>query len=167
MRARALYGIVVVVRIVTVVWASLHLPAQIATHFGPSGAADGWGTRSGYITFDIIISAALVLGLPMLVTLVLRGSGAGLNIPHKDYWMRPENKPLLRRRLMADMLFLGGTTGLLLSWVDVEVVRANALATPVMDATSWVAIVAFVIVTIGYSIWMATVRYAVPMGQRA
>ena len=68
---------------------------------------------------------------------------------------------------MADMLFLGGTTGLLLSWVDVEVVRANALATPVMDATSWVAIVAFVIVTIGYSIWMATVRYAVPMGQRA
>ena len=167
MRARALYGFVVVVRIVTLVWVSFSLPGQVATHFGPTGAADGWGTRSGYITFDIIISAALVLGLPMLVTPILRGSGAGLNIPHKDFWMRPENKPLLRRRLMVDMLFLGGATGLLLSWIDVEVVRANTLATPVMGATSWVAIVGFVVVTIGYSIWMATVRYAVPTGQRA
>jgi uncharacterized membrane protein len=166
MRARALYGFVVVVRIVTLVWASLNLPEQIATHFGPSGAADGWGTRASYVTFDIIISAALVLGLPMLVGVLLRGSGAGLNIPHKDYWMRPENKPRFRRRMMVDMLFLGGATGLLLSWIDVEVVRANALAAPAMGATSWVAIVAFVVVMIGYSIWMATVRYAVPMGQR-
>ena len=164
---RALYATVVAVRIVTLVWAATHLPEQIATHFGASGAADGWGTRGGYLAFDIAISAALVLGLPMLVGVMVRGSGVGLSIPHKDYWLRPENRPQLQRRLMADMLFLGGAVGLLLSWVDIEVVRANALAAPAMGASSWGAISVFVIVTVGYSIWMATVRYAVPAGAAA
>ncbi len=165
MRARVLYGMVVVVRIVTLSWAAFNLPEHIATHFGASGAANGWGTRGGYITFDIVISAALVLGLPMLVGALVRGSGAGVNIPHKDYWFRPENKPRLERRLKVDMMFIGGATGLLLSWVDIELVRANALATPSMD-TVWMPIVLFMVAILGYSVWMATARYAVPREAR-
>ena len=167
MRVRALYGIVVMVRIATLVWAWLNLPEQIATHFGASGAPDGWGSRNGYLAVDIIISAALILGFPMLVGVLGRGSGAGVNIPHKDYWFRPENRPQFRQRMTADMLFIGGATGLLLSWIDVEIVRANALAAPMMGASSWVAVTVFVVVIVGYSIWMATSRYAIPPGQRA
>ena len=164
MRAWTLYGMAVVVRIATLVWAVLQLPDKIATHFGPSGAADGWGTRAGYVAFDVILSAALILGLPMLVTLILAGSGVGLNIPHKEFWLREENRPLLRRRLTGDMLFIGGATGLLLSWIDIEVVRANTLATPAMGASSWIAILLFVVVVVGYTVWMATKRYAIPAG---
>ena len=164
MRAWTLYGMVVVVRIATLVWAVLQLPDKVATHFGPSGTADGWGTRGGYIAFDVVISAALVLGLPMLVRVILAGSGVGLNIPHKEYWLRPENRPLLRRRLTGDMLFIGGATGLLLSWVDIEVVRANALATPAMGGSEWIAISLFTVAILGYTVWMATKRYAIPAG---
>ena len=164
MRAWTLYGMAVVVRIATLVWAVLQLPDKIATHFGPSGTADGWGTRAGYIAFDVVISAALVLGLPMLVRVILAGSGVGLNIPHKEYWLRPENRPLLRRRLTGDMLFIGGATGLLLSWVDIEVVRANALATPAMGGSEWIPISLFVVAILGYTVWMATKRYAIPAG---
>ncbi|HMC02866.1 MAG TPA: DUF1648 domain-containing protein [Cellulomonadaceae bacterium] len=164
MRARTLYGMAVVVRIATLVWAVLQLPDKIATHFGPSGTADGWGTRASYIAFDVVISAALVLGLPMLVRVILAGSGVGLNIPHKEYWLRPENRPLLRRRLTGDMLFIGGATGLLLSWVDIEVVRANALATPAMGGSEWIPISLFVVAILGYTVWMATKRYAIPAG---
>jgi len=164
MRAWTLYGIVVVVRVATLVWVVLQLPDRVATHFGPSGAADGWGTRAGYVAFDVILSAALILGLPMLVTLILAGSGVGLNIPHKEFWLREENRPLLRRRLTGDMLFIGGATGLLLSWIDIEVVRANTLATPAMGASSWIAILLFVVVVVGYTVWMATKRYAIPAG---
>ncbi|HEY5482205.1 MAG TPA: DUF1648 domain-containing protein [Propionibacteriaceae bacterium] len=164
MRAWTLYGIVVVVRVATLVWVVLQLPDRVATHFGPSGAADGWGTRAGYVAFDVILSAALILGLPMLVTLILAESGVGLNIPHKEFWLREENRPLLRRRLTGDMLFIGGATGLLLSWIDIEVVRANTLATPAMGASSWIAILLFVVVVVGYTLWMATKRYAIPAG---
>lgn len=167
MIARATYGVAIVIRIVTLIWASLHLPERIVTHFGASGAADGWGTRGGYIVFDIVISAALVLGLPMLVGLFLSGSGAAISIPNKDYWLRPENKPLLRERLMNDMLFFGGAIGLLLSWLDIEIVRANALDVPKTGVTTWVAIVLFTVATLGYSIWMAKHKYAIPAGQQA
>jgi len=164
MRAWTLYGMVVVVRIATLVWMVLPLPDKIATHFGPSGAADGWGTRAGYVAFDVIISAALVLGLPMLARLILAGSGVGLNIPHKEFWLRPENRPLLRGRLTGDMLFIGGATGLLLSWVDIEVVRANTLVPPAMGGTEWIPISLFVVAILGYTVWMATKRYAIPAG---
>ena len=162
MRARTLYGMAVLVRIVTLVWASFSLPDHIATHFGPSGAADGWGTRAGYVAFDVVISAALVLGLPMLVSVIVAGSGASLNIPHKEYWLRPENRPELRRRLTGDMLFIAGSTGLLLSWVDIEVVRANALVTPAMGGSEWIPISLFVVAILGYTLWMATKRYGIP-----
>ena len=164
MRAWTLYGMVVVVRVATLVGVVFQLPDKIATHFGPSGAADGWGTRAGYVAFDVILSAALVLGLPMLVTLIVAGSGVGLNIPHKEYWLRPENRPQLRGRLTGDMLFIGGATGLLLSWVDIEVVRANALATPAMGGSEWIAISLFTVAILGYTVWMATKRYAIPAG---
>jgi uncharacterized membrane protein len=163
-RTWTLYGTAVVVRIATLVWAVLQLPDKVATHFGPSGVADGWGTQAGYIAFDVIISAALVLGLPMLVRLILAGSGVGLNIPHKEYWLRTENRPRLRQRLTGDMLFIGGATGLLLSWVDIELVRANTLATPAMGGSEWIAISLFVVAILGYSVWMATKRYAIPAG---
>src|SRR5664280_612640 len=162
MRVWTQYGMVVVVRIATLVWAVLQLPDKVATHFGPSGAADGWGTRAGYIAFDVIISAALVLGLPMLVTGIVAGSGVGLNIPHKEYWLRPENRPLLRRRLTGDMLFIGGATGLLLSWVDIEVVHANTLAPPPMNGPEGTAISRSAVAILGYTVWMATKRYAIP-----
>ena len=163
-RAWTLYGMAVVVRIATLVWAVLQLPDRIATHFGPSGAADGWGTRASYIAFDVVISAALVLGLPMLVSVIVAGSGVGLSIPHKEYWLRPENRPRLRGRLTGDMLFIGGATGLLLSWVDIEIVRANTLARPAMGGSEWIVISLFVVAVSGYSIWMATKRYAIPEG---
>jgi hypothetical protein len=164
LRAWTLYGFAVLLRISTLVWAVLQLPDKIATHFGPSGAADGWGTRAGYVAFDVVISAALVLGLPMLVRVILAGSGVGLNIPHKEYWLRPENRPRLRGRLTGDMLFIGGATGLLLSWVDIEVVRANTQAMPAMGGSEWIAISLFVVAILGYTVWMATKRYAIPAG---
>jgi len=160
--ARTLYGLVVIVRIVTLAWAATQLPDRIATHFGASGAADGWGTREGYLALDIALSAALVLGLPMLAGLLARGSGAGINIPHKDYWLRPENRERFRARLSVDMLFFGGATGLLLSWVDVELVRANALAVPALGNSIVIPTVIFVVAMLAYSVWMVTVRYAVP-----
>src|SRR5450759_253682 len=77
MRAWTLYGMAVVVRIATLMWAVHQLPDKVATHFGPSGAGDGRATRAGYSACDVVSSAALVLGLPMLVTVILAGSGVG------------------------------------------------------------------------------------------
>lgn len=163
--ATSLYGLGIIVRVATIAYAAIRLPEQIATHFGASGRPDGWGTRAGYLAVDIAISALVVLGIPMLTAALLSGSGKGLNVPNKDYWLRPENRDRFRSRMTADMFVISAATSGLLSWVDVEMVQANAMTEPALGS-SWIAVVVFMVFTVGYSIWMVTGRYAVPAGTR-
>jgi uncharacterized membrane protein len=155
------YGLVVLGRVVSIAWAAVRLPERVASHFGPSGAADGWTSREGYLALDIGISALVLLGFPMLSAFA-NGSGAGVNIPHKDYWFRPENRPVLRRLLTGDLLFFASATGVLLTWLTVSVVRANEQPDPSLGRWSMVVVAAFVLVTVVRSVWMASGRYRVP-----
>ena len=158
----AFFVLALAVNIGTIIWAAIRLPERVATQFDASGAAHGWGTRASFLTVSILVCALVVVGIPALGLAAPRGSGAGLNIPHKDYWLRDENRPELRRRLTADLLFFGGVTGLLMAWIDVLVVRANESAVPTLGAASWVALGAYLVVVLGWTVWMMTKRYAVP-----
>jgi uncharacterized membrane protein len=158
----AFFVLAVAIRIGTLIWSAVRLPAQVATHFGASGAADGWGTRGSYLAFSIGISALVVLGIPAIGLAATRGSGTSLSIPHKDYWLRPENLGELRRRLTADLLFFGAVTALLMAWIDILVVRANETAVPTLGNASWVALGVYLVVVLGWTVWMMTKRYAVP-----
>lgn len=162
LRVMVLYGLALVIKIGTLIWSAVELPDRMASHFGASGAADGWSSKSSYLTFSILMAAFMMLGLPALGRLFTAGSGAGLNVPNKEYWLRDENRPELQRRLTGDLLFLGAVTGLLLSWIDVLVVLANRGQTQTMGASSWVAMGAYLVVVTAWSIWMLTKRYAVP-----
>lgn len=157
-----LYGVAVLGKVLTTVWSAVRLPEHLASHFGASGAADGWSSRSDYLAFTIIITIVVVVGIPAIGLAATRGSGMTLNIPHKEYWLRPENRPELRRRLGSDLLFLAAITALLLAWIDVLVVRANESSVPSMGAASWIAIAAYIVVVLAWTVWVATKRYAVP-----
>jgi uncharacterized membrane protein len=161
-----MYGLVLILRIVTISWAAVKLPDPVASSFGASGAATGWSSRSAYLAFDIGVSALMVLGMPMLSRLA-NGSGAGVNIPNRDYWFRPENRAMLRRLMTGDLVFIACATGLLLTWVTVSVVIANQQAVPAMGSWSMLVVGAFVVVVVGRTVWMKVSRYAVPMGASA
>ena len=157
-----LYGLAVLAKVLTTVWSAVRLPDRLASHFGASGAADGWSSRSDYLALNIIIVILVVVGIPAIGLAATRGSGMGLSVPHKEYWLRPENRPELRRRLGSDLLFFAAVTALLLAWIDVLVVRANESPVQSMGASSWVAIGAYLVVVLGWTVWVATKRYAVP-----
>jgi uncharacterized membrane protein len=161
-----LYGLVLVVRVVTTAWAAVTLPDRVASSFDASGAARGWTTRSGYLALDIGMSAVLMLGMPMLSRLA-NGSGAGVNIPNREYWFRPENRFLLKRLLTGDLVFIACVTGLLLTWLTVSVVVANRQPEPSLGASSMLVVGAYVLVILARVVWMYVRRYAVPLGDRA
>lgn len=156
------YGLTVLGKVLTTVWSAVRLPERLASHFGASGAADGWSSRSDYLALNIIITILVVVGIPAIGLAATRGSGMGLSIPHKEYWLRTENRPELRRRLGSDLLFFAAVTALLLAWIDVLVVRANESPVQSMGASSWVAMGAYLVVVLGWTVWVATKRYAVP-----
>ena len=157
------YGLVLVARVVTIAWAAVNLPDNVASHFDASGSANDWTSRSGYLAFDIGITALMMLGLPMLRGLA-NGSGAGVNIPNRDYWFRPENRATLRRLLTGDLVFIACATGLLLTWLTVSVVVANQKAEPAMGSWSLMVVLGYALVVVGRTVWMKVSRYAVPVG---
>jgi uncharacterized membrane protein len=161
-----MYAVVLIVRIATIAWAAVRLPDPVASSFGASGAATGWSSRSAYLSFDIGISALMILGMPMLRQLA-NGSGMGVNIPNRDYWFRLENRATLKRLLTGDLVFIACATGLLLTWLTVSVVTANQQPEPEMGSWSLLVVVLYTLVIVGRTIWMKVRRYAVPLGASA
>ena len=73
-------------------WGSLAvLPPRVAVHFGPGGMADNWAP--GYVHalimtgIDILLFVSLYFS-PHLISAFPRSM---INLPHKDYWLKPEH----------------------------------------------------------------------------
>ncbi|WP_168583143.1 SdpI family protein [Gephyromycinifex aptenodytis] len=138
---RGLYVLAWVLLVGVVVWSAFALPENPASHFGPSGAADGYMSRAGSVAVGFAIGAATLIGLPLLGWALARGSGAGVNIPHKDYWFAsPERVAAFRPRFVDDMLLFAAMTGFLLSYGTVEVVLANRRTPPHSGNGMWFAL---------------------------
>jgi uncharacterized membrane protein len=68
-----------------------HLPNRVASHFGPSGAPNGWMSKQAFF-----IVYALMILLAAFIEVVparsIRQPSARINLPHKEYWLAPERR---------------------------------------------------------------------------
>ncbi|HEY8258679.1 MAG TPA: DUF1648 domain-containing protein [Gemmatimonadales bacterium] len=83
------------------------LPAVVASHFDGAGVPNGWSSRGTYTILLISIGVLLPLGIVVMVHRLTRRGGERLNIPARDYWLRPENVGEAVRRVRAYMWWLG------------------------------------------------------------
>jgi len=68
------------------------LPARVASHFGPSGAPNGWMPRElfvGIYVFVVVLLGAMMLGTAYTLP---RTPDNRVNLPHKEYWLAPERR---------------------------------------------------------------------------
>lgn len=119
------------------VWVtSQRLPALVASHFGASGAANGFMSRAAYTLFMV----AIVIGLPAFLVLVtwhaIGHDRARLNLPNRDYWLAPERRVETIAALRLGILWFGALLVTFLCYVHALVVFANE-AQPVHLAGSW------------------------------
>ncbi len=122
---------------VAFVWVtSLGLPGLVASHFGATGAANGFMTRTFYVAFMV----AFVVGLPTLMVFVtwhaVGNPRAHLNLPNRDYWLAPERRAQTITLLRLGILWFGAVLVTLLCYVHGLVVLANE-AQPAHLAQSW------------------------------
>lgn len=162
---RVAYLAVVAAYLAALAWAMTQLPDRIANHFDAAGRADGWTSRPGYLAFGLGVGLLILAGLPVLTRLLLRGSGVGINVPHKDYWLdpaHPQRRAEFARRFTDDMLVFAGATGLLLTWTHVETVLANRRQPPQIGPVMWVALAVYLVVILGHTARVALTRYTPP-----
>jgi uncharacterized membrane protein len=124
------------------------LPAQVASHFGIDGRANGYMPRAAYLWF----MALLGLGVPVLIAVLnvvlprLAPSLAG--IPSRDYWLAPER----RKATYASLAAIGATAACVVAVfamaMHLLVVEANRRSPPRFDSDALWALLALLLVSV-------------------
>lgn len=99
-RLLAIAVVLLVAVAVVVVAATLpELPPVVATHFGWSGAANGWMSHRGYSTLIVAFTIGFPLAIWILVALVPRRFPRLAKIPNRDAWLAPPQRERALARL--------------------------------------------------------------------
>lgn len=136
-KGRSLLFVLFVVCAAVFVWlTSARLPAMVASHFGGSGAADGFMPHGFYVCFML----GFVIGLPALMVgitwLSIASPKARINLPNTGYWLAPERRAETIEFLRSGLLWFGTMLVAFLSYVHWLVVLANEVQ-PAQLANSW------------------------------
>lgn len=65
------------------------MPGVMATHFGASGAANGWQSKNQFLFVEIILLAVCLFigfGIPYIIS---KAPPSLINLPNKEFWLAP------------------------------------------------------------------------------
>jgi uncharacterized membrane protein len=124
------------------VWlTAAQMPDNVATHFGASGAPNGWMTRAGHVQFTIIFGALVPAFILGIFATIRHFGDRWVNIPHKDYWLAPERRQATFDFIQRQGFWFAGMFILFLAAIHYSILAANArtpVALPASDV-GWIA----------------------------
>ncbi|SRR5579883_2391666 len=122
------------------VWlTSQGLPVFVASHFGFSGAANGFMPRSVYVPFMLGFIVLLPLSLVGLTNLTFNNPHVRINLPHREYWLAADRRAATIQFLCDHTTRFGSMLVGFLCYVHWLVVRANATVPPALS-NEWFAV---------------------------
>ena len=83
------------------------LPRVVASHFDQHGFANGWQTKQSFFGIFAgmsLLAAFLVFGLPATISVMPTRL---INLPHKDYWLGPDERAASLQFLSAWFAWFG------------------------------------------------------------
>lgn len=86
----ALSGLLVAALSAFVVITCRALPETVASHFSMDGTANGFMSRYAYTTMMLGVVVVLPVLMAFVPSALAKNGGAGLNIPHREYWLAPQ-----------------------------------------------------------------------------
>ncbi len=144
---------------VSAVWGAL--PSHLASHFGPSGQANGFSDAPAFFVLYALIGTLTVGGLLASSLLIRALPDKLINLPNRDYWLAPERKARALSTLTRWSAWCAVWLTLLLCAVLELVLRANLAQGP-LDNTLFVALlVTFMTGMLGGLVWLVR-AFAVP-----
>lgn len=135
------------------VWlTSTRLPALVASHFGSSGAANGFMPHGAYVGLMLAVVVVLPAAMTLLTSLAIANPNARINLPNKDYWLAPERRVETINYLRSGIRFFGILLVFFLCYVHWLVVLANE-AHPARLANFWL-IGGLVVFLVALFVWL-------------
>ncbi|MBB6051083.1 DUF1648 domain-containing protein [Armatimonas rosea] len=101
------------------------LPEKMASHFGPSGQADGWMSKTSFMIFYLALVSIFSLMWIGIGAILKKTPNDMINLPNKEYWLAPERWEQTIARLGHQMSVFGIATGAFLMAVMHSCFLAN------------------------------------------
>ncbi len=159
MKARAAFLLSLLLYAGVVLWAWNTFPNRVPVHWGGGGDADRVVSRDRAVVELVVIGVGMALVLGGAAALVTRLPMSWINVPHKEYWSRPENRPELHRRLAGDLWPIATATLLLLTVIVVQVELVADDPDPRLGPLFWVAFAVYLVLVLGIAGNSALRRY--------
>jgi uncharacterized membrane protein len=105
-------------------------PGKVAIHFGMGGEPDGWA--SGSVNALIMSGVNILIFVSFFFTsyLIKITPSRWINLPNKEYWLKPENRDKMESKLKPHLWQFGTLTLMLIFIVNALAIQAN-LSEPV------------------------------------
>lgn len=130
---RTAFRILLVLNLALALASAFMLPERAAIHFGPGGAANGFGPAwVNALVFGVMCSLVF-LSLEFSGGLLSMFPPQMINLPNRAYWLSPENLPRTRLLFQALMRRFGVSLLLFLFVAQVLVIGANSKTPPALD----------------------------------
>ena len=113
-----------------VLFSAASLPPIVASHFVSGGAANGFMSREGYISFMLVLIVGIPLLLVGLSSLVRVVPARYVSLPNRNYWLSPERSTETISFIQNHARFFAVLMVTFLCFVHWLVVRANAQHPP-------------------------------------
>ncbi len=108
------------------VWSSsAALPPVVASHFGASGAADGFMARADYLLTMLLTLVGVALLVAFLPFVLPYLGDSGINLPNREYWLAPVRRAQTFAFLRLHGLSFASALVTFLAYVHWLVVQAN------------------------------------------
>lgn len=127
---RIAFGISFIANIALALVSLVVLPDRVAVHFGRGGFPNGWAPGTVHSLTTLGIYTFLFFALYFAPRLTSGIPAKWVNLPHKDFWLAPENRPRAEARIARLMFQFGTAVFLFLFVCNLLVLQAN-LADPV------------------------------------
>jgi hypothetical protein len=149
------------------VWlTALSLPDVVASHFGPSGDANGTMPRGAYIRFMLTFMVGLPAVLVGVTHVAMGRPGARINLPNRDYWLAPERRDQTVSYLRTQMVRFSSVLIVFLCYAHWLVVRANRVQPPHLSNPAMISgLVAFVVYAIVWTRFLVRRFRNLPLGR--
>ncbi len=134
------------------------LPDRIASHFNLMMQPDRWSPKNAVMLLDLSLILAFAGLFHLIAWVIGKFPTSWINLPNKDYWMRPERKGQTLNQLATFFIWLGNVT-LLFIVVTFNLTYQANLSPGQKAHNFWVALGLFLI-TLAFMIYHLFKRFS-------
>ncbi len=154
--------LVIAVAVAVVIGTGVGLPPEVASHFGRSGAADGWMSRPAYLAVMVALVVLAPLATAATAGLVPRWTRRSRLMRDPEYWLAPPRRAATDAFREGHACALGIALCLFLAGMHLLVIEANATVPPHLPLPHFFALLGAFLACTGLLLAVLFLRFRTP-----